>query len=68
MLREVLGKGSEQVLRLPGASYEMSEVHSHRTVPDPKATIGRWRSESDESFRALCEEVLAEPVAPFGNE
>ena len=44
-LEDVLAKGSEQVLNLPGSGYELSEIQAHRTVADPKATIGRWRRE-----------------------
>lgn len=65
-VRAVLETGSEQVLRLPGASFEASEVLAHRTVPDPRATIGRWRGESDDSFRALSDEVFGEALAQFG--
>jgi hypothetical protein len=65
-VREVLETGSEQVLRLPGASYEASEVQGHRTVQDPRATIGRWHRESDGSFRELSDEVFGEALAAFG--
>jgi hypothetical protein len=65
-VREVLETGSEQVLRLPGASFEAAEVHAHRTVPDPRATIGRWRQESDDHFGALSEEVFGEALVEFG--
>jgi hypothetical protein len=63
---DVLDHGSEQVLTLPGFSYEPSEIASHRTAPDLKATIGRWEEESDESFRALSEEVFGEALREFG--
>jgi hypothetical protein len=63
---EVLRTGSEQVLRLPGSSYEPTEVQVHRTIPDPKETIGRWRRETDESFRVLSDEVFGEALAVFG--
>ena len=63
---DVLAHGAEQVLTLPGFSYEPSEVASHRTAPDLKATIGRWRAESDESFRALSDEVFGEALREFG--
>ena len=41
---QVLAHGSEQVLSLPGSGYEAAEVRAHRTVADPRATIGRWRA------------------------
>jgi hypothetical protein len=65
-VREVLETGSEQILRLPGASFERAEVLAHRTVPDPRATIGRWRQESDNDAGALADEVFADALAEFG--
>jgi hypothetical protein len=64
----VLAKGSEQILRLPGSGYEESEVQAHRTLSDPRATIGRWRSESDESQRRLAQEVFGDALREFGYE
>jgi hypothetical protein len=65
-LGEVLQHGSEEVLRLPGSGHEVSEVQTHRTVPDPRASIGRWREETDGSFQALSEEVFGEALIEFG--
>jgi hypothetical protein len=63
---EVLETGSEQILRLPGASFEAVEIQTHRTVQDPRASIGRWQRESDGDFRTLSEEVFGEALAEFG--
>jgi hypothetical protein len=63
---EVVAHGSEEILTLPGFSYEASEIAAHRTLPDPKATIGRWEGEGDESFRALADEVFGEALRAFG--
>jgi LPS sulfotransferase NodH len=65
-VQEVLARGAEEILRLPGVSYEISDIRVHRTVGDPKATIGRWRRESDESFRELAHEVFGEALEEFG--
>jgi sulfotransferase family protein len=65
-VEQVLAHGLEDVLTLPGFSYEPSEIASHRTLPDLKATIGRWRSEGDESFRALTEVVFGDALREFG--
>jgi hypothetical protein len=65
-VQQVLSKGSEEVLTLPGSSYEASELRAHRTLGDPRATIGRWRREGDDSLRALSQEVFAEALAEFG--
>jgi hypothetical protein len=64
--QEVLAAGSAEILRLPGAAYEATEVRSHRTVADPRTTIGRWRSDSDESFKELSQEVFREALGEFG--
>jgi hypothetical protein len=67
-VQDVLAKGSEQILRLPGSGYEESEVQAHRTLADPRSTIGRWRSESDESHRRLAQEVFGDALREFGYE
>jgi hypothetical protein len=61
----VLAHGAEDVLRLPGSSHEPTEVQAHRTVRDPRETIGRWRRE-DGSVTALADEVFGEALAEFG--
>jgi hypothetical protein len=63
---DVLAHGSEKVLSLPGFSYEASEIATHRTVPDPNATIGRWQSEGDESLRALADDIFGDALREFG--
>jgi hypothetical protein len=63
----VLAKGSELVLNLPGSGYELSEIQKHRTVEDPKASIGRWR-ERDETFRAATQEAFGDALKVFGYE
>jgi hypothetical protein len=65
-VQEVLSVGSQDVLRLPGSSHEPSELIVHRTLPDPKATIGRWRREGDDSFRDLAQETFKEALEGFG--
>jgi hypothetical protein len=63
---ELIARGAERVLALPGYSYEPSQIEAHRTVTDLEATIGRWRTEGDESLRALAGEVFADPLRAFG--
>jgi hypothetical protein len=67
-LQGVLARGSEQVLDLPGSGYEISEILAHRTIGDPKETIGRWRRDGDESFEALAQEVFGDALSTFGYE
>jgi Sulfotransferase family len=63
---EVFDHGQEQILSLPGFSYEPSEIAAHRTLADLQATIGRWRSEADREFIALSDEVFGEALREFG--
>jgi Sulfotransferase family len=65
-LESLLAHGAEDVLSLPGAIYEPTEVAAHRTVPDPRATIGRWQQEPDGVVAALADEVFGEALAEFG--
>lgn len=63
---EMLEVGFEPVLWLAGTSFEVSEVRSHRTVPDVRDTVGRWRRDGDDRFRALADEIFGEALAAFG--
>ena len=65
---DLLAHGSKETLDLPGFSYEPSEVAAHRTMPELEATIGRWRTEGDEAFGALSQEVFGEALREFGYE
>jgi hypothetical protein len=62
----VLAVGSEEILRLPGAAHEPTEVRTHRTVADPRTTIGRWRAEWDAPLRELSQETFREALEEFG--
>ena len=42
------------------------ETEWHRTTPDPRASIGRWRTDLGEDARRACEEALAEELQVFG--
>jgi hypothetical protein len=62
----VLEHGSEPVLSLPGSGYEAAEVEVHRTAPDLRQSVGRWRQEADTGFRELSQEVFGEALEGFG--
>lgn len=38
----------------------------HRTTPDPRASIGRWRDDLGEEARRMCEQTLATELQTFG--
>ena len=42
------------------------ESEWHRTTPDPRASIGRWRDDLSEEARRACEQVLAPELQAFG--
>ena len=65
-VKHVLAHGSEKVLNLPGMSYEPTEIDAHRTVSDPRATVGRWKGEANGTIASLADEVFGEPLAEFG--
>jgi hypothetical protein len=65
-LQHVLKHASEEVLTLPGSGFEQSEIRVHRTVSEPRASIGRWRNETDAAFHELSEEVFGEALREFG--
>jgi len=60
--------GAESISTLPGSVHEPAEVSSHRTASDLEASVGRWRSEADDSFRELSEEVFGDALREFGYE
>jgi hypothetical protein len=65
-VRSMVAHGAEEVLRLPGSSHEPTEVRAHRTIADPKQTIGRWRRETDGSLAEVADEVFGEALVEFG--
>jgi hypothetical protein len=42
------------------------ETEWHRTTPDPRASIGRWREDLSEAARQACEDVLGPELLAFG--
>jgi hypothetical protein len=65
-VEHLIAHGSEEVLSLPGMSYEAAEIAVHRTVPDQRATVGRWRREPNGTVARLADEVFGETLARFG--
>ncbi len=42
------------------------ETEWHRTTPDPRASIGRWKDDLGETARRACERALAPELQAFG--
>lgn len=62
----MLNQASEEVAELPGAVTDPYLVEIHRTIPDPKETIGRWKRECDDSRADLFWNVLGDCLEEFG--
>ena len=45
-----------------------SGSEGHRTVPDPRESIGRWRRDLSGEVEAACAEALGRPLEIFGYE
>jgi uncharacterized protein YukE len=43
-----------------------AESEGHRTISDPGATIGRWRTDLDPELQRACEDALAPALELFG--
>jgi hypothetical protein len=43
-----------------------AETEGHRTTPDPRASIGRWRQDLTPAVRRACEQALAHELETFG--
>jgi hypothetical protein len=53
---------------LSRASVDTDEARAHRTSPDPRSSVGRWRSEFDARTQALATEILGESLEALGYE
>ena len=51
---------------LNNGSGDSAELRYHRTSTKAEQSIGRWRSEGDQRFRDLCNEVFGEILEDFG--
>jgi hypothetical protein len=51
---------------LQGDSENTPVLNRHRTIADPRASIGRWQKDLDPSLQALCQELLGDVLQEFG--
>jgi hypothetical protein len=65
-IEQMLRAGADPTPALIGSSYDPALVAEHRTTQDLKESIGRWRRESDEAVRDLCDDVFADVLGDFG--
>ena len=67
LLRYLGLDGGEHAEAMAAALFARDpETEFHRTTPDPRASIGRWREDLSESARRACEEALAPELKTFG--
>ncbi len=68
-LLEYLGLGSTPSAikdMIERASEEIPSMPQHRTSPDIKRSIGRWRRDLDASLQASCQEAFGDVLKEFG--
>lgn len=53
---------------LERATSDDRALAGHRTARDPRASIGRWRSEMGDDLVEACRSAFAEPLEAFGYE
>ena len=53
---------------LDALAEEMPELAEHTTSADPKASIGRWRSDLDDRLKQACEASFGRALEVFGYE
>jgi hypothetical protein len=51
---------------LDRAARPLARMETHRTTPDPAASIGRWRRDLTPELQAVCEEALGPANAALG--
>jgi hypothetical protein len=55
------------VERMVAHAFEpIDAMGRHRTTPDPEASIGRWRRETEPEVRAVCETAFEDELELFG--
>lgn len=67
-LLEYLGlEGGDHASAMAEALFAREpETEWHRTTPDPRASIGRWKDDLGENARRACERALAPELQAFG--
>jgi hypothetical protein len=50
---------------LHGAEEPIPGARRHVTAPSVEQSVGRWRDEADDSFRALCDRLLGDALRAF---
>lgn len=48
------------------AELPENETAAHRTASDAQASVGRWRSDLDQSLQRVCEDALGDVLSEFG--
>jgi hypothetical protein len=66
LVDELLKQAAAEVPELPGMSTDPKLVEVHRTMPEAKDTVGRWKLESDDARTALYWDCFGEVLEEFG--
>jgi hypothetical protein len=66
VVENLLRQGAEDTPELPGATADPGLVDTHRTIQDPKATIGRWRQDGGDAREDHYWDAFGEVLEEFG--
>lgn len=66
LIERLLSQGAEDGLELAGSTSDPSLVERHRTIAEPRETIGRWRSDGGESREDFYWDAIGEVLEEFG--
>jgi hypothetical protein len=66
LVEHLLSQGADDLPELPGATSDPHLVQTHRTIPDPKETIGRWKRDGGSSREDLYWDAFGEVLEEFG--
>ena len=65
-VERLLSLGAQDLPELPGATGDPAVVEAHRTIADPKDTIGRWRMDGGDAREDLYWDAFGEVLEEFG--
>ena len=65
-VEQLLSQGDQDLPELPGATGDPALVDTHRTIADPKDTIGRWRKDGGDSREDLYWDAFGKVLEEFG--
>ena len=65
-VERVLSQAAQDLPQLPGSTADPDLVETHRTIADPKDTIGRWRLNGGDARENIYWDAFGEVLEGFG--